>query len=124
LQEKKIEGGPTLNTQNFHSSRGKMTKWARMEPICFYLNIYRHILRSYLHNNENKRKKEVLQTYNWPCNQSQQIEAYPKGAHCILMLILQICSTSISRSPQDFFKLKKNALIAITPTPPNLNLSP
>jgi hypothetical protein len=44
------------------------------------------------------------------------------------MLTLQIHSTSISHSPnhslQDFFKLKKNALIAITPTPPNLNLSP
>jgi hypothetical protein len=46
-----------------------------------------------------------------PCNQPQQIEVYPKGTHCILMLTLQICSTSINYFPscffQDFFKLKK-----------------
>lgn len=35
-------------------------KWAHMQPIYSYFNIYRHILKSFLHKN----KKMVLQTYN------------------------------------------------------------
>jgi hypothetical protein len=89
-----------------------------------YLSIYRNVLRSSLQ----KKKKNGAANLQPPCNQPQKIKAYPKGAHCILMLTLQICSTSINHFPscslQNFFKLKKNALIAITPTPPNFNLSP
>jgi hypothetical protein len=63
LQEKKKESGLTMSTHNFHSSREKKTKWAHMEPIHSYLGIYRHILRSFLRKNKNK--KMVLQTYNF-----------------------------------------------------------
>jgi hypothetical protein len=62
FQEEKKESGLTMSTHNFHSSREKKTKWTHMEPIHSYLNIYRHILRSFLHKNENKQM--VLQTYN------------------------------------------------------------
>jgi hypothetical protein len=58
-----------------------------------------------------KRTKNGVANLQLPCNQPQKIKAYPKGAHCILMSTLQICSTSISHFPscslQDFFKLKK-----------------
>jgi hypothetical protein len=62
LQEREKESGLRMSTHNFHFSREEKTKWAHMEPIHFYLDIYEHILRSFLHKNENK--KMVLQTYN------------------------------------------------------------
>jgi hypothetical protein len=72
----------------------------------------------------------VLQNYNRLATSHKNLKFTPKGAHCILMLLtLQICFAFIRHSPSSsfeaFFKLKKkNALITITPTLPNLNLSP
>lgn len=62
LQEKKKESGLTMSTHNFHYSKKKHThtKWAHMEPIHSYLNIYRHILRSFLHKNKKKQKNGVV----------------------------------------------------------------
>jgi hypothetical protein len=59
----------------FHSSREKKTKWAPMEPICLYLNICRHVLKSFLHKKE--EKKNGVADLQLPCNQPQKNEAYP-----------------------------------------------
>jgi hypothetical protein len=92
------KSGPTLSMHNFHLSREKKTKWAYMEPIRLYFNICKHILRSFYVKMKTKAKKWCYKSLIIVLQPTTKIEAYPKGAHCILMLTLQICSTSVSRS--------------------------
>jgi hypothetical protein len=93
-----------MSTHNFHSLREEKDKVGKHGTHLPLVNI------SWDHFYKKMEKKGVV-NLQLPCNYPQKVEAYLKGAHCIFMLTLQICSTSIgrslSRSLQDFFKLKK-----------------
>ncbi len=91
-------------------------KTALPRPIHLYLSICRHILRSSLHKNENKYQKNCVANLQPPSNQPQKIKAYPKEAHCVLMLSCKLVPPPLATISKTFSSLRKNALITITPT--------